>query len=343
MKPQSKGKRRRAGRLPPVGQLEVEAGMTVDALVRGMGGCGFSAGRLARAVDLYEGMLRRPTVKFLAVSGAIVPAGMRHVISGMIRRGWVDVVVTNGATLVHDTVEALGGRHYRGSEEADDAVLREQGINRIYDVYLHNRDFERLEKFFQGLLAGLDGRRLTLRQLTHAIGGSLRDPRSILRSAHDMGVPLFCPALADSAIGLQAWLYKQRAPLEVDAFGDMRDLIDICYGAERAGLLVLGGGVPKNFILQAMMVTPREGFDTVIQVSLDTPETGGLSGAPPVEAISWGKVRPGAQTVVVHSEVTLALPLLAAALEERTLRLRRKSPSFGEVGKRGMAEKGGRR
>lgn len=300
----------------PVGQLKVGPRTTVADLVREFRSAGFTAGRVAEAADLWEEMARSGATRFLTLSGALVPAGMRNLLSGLVRDGYVDVLVTSGATLVHDLVEALGGRHYAVEPPWDDAALRRRGLNRIYDVAMPDRDFIRLEKHLQRVLEPLEGRTLSLRQLLEAIADSVTDRRSILRAARDRDVPLFCPALADSAIGLQVWLFLQRHRLVVDAFADMRDLIDICYRSERAGIVVLGGGVPKNFALQAMMVTPK-GFDWVVQVTTDRPETGGLSGAPPVEAVSWGKVRSRARTVVVPAEATLALPLLAAALRAR--------------------------
>lgn len=299
-----------------VNQLRVTPSMSVPRLVREFRGCGFTAGRVAEAADLWEEMVRSGATRFLTLSGALVPAGMRSLVSGLVRDGYVDVLVTSGATLVHDLVEALGGRHYLVEPPWDDGALRRAGMNRMFDVAMPDRDFARLERHLQGVLEPLADRTLGLRQLLEAIADSVDDRDSILRAARDRGVPVFCPALADSAIGLQVWLFLQRKRLTVDAFADMRDLIDICYGARRSGIVVVGGGVPKNFALQAMMVTPR-GFDYAVQITTDRPETGGLSGAPPAEAVSWGKVRPRARTVVVPAEATLVLPLLVAALRDR--------------------------
>ncbi len=302
--------------LRPVAQLEVSPGTTVARLVEQFRGAGFTAGRVAEAAEVWAEMARPGTTRFLTLSGALVPAGMRRLLSDLVRDGYVDVLVTSGATLVHDLVEALGGRHYAVEPPWDDGALRRRGLNRIYDVAMPDRDFIRLEKHLQRVLEPLEGRTLSLRQLLDAIADSVRDRHSILRAARDHGVPVFCPALADSAIGLQVWLFLQRHRLTVDAFADMRDLIDLCYESKRSGIVVLGGGVPKNFALQAMMVTPK-GFDYALQITTDRPETGGLSGAPPVEAVSWGKVRPRARTVVVPAEATLVLPLLVAALRAR--------------------------
>ncbi|HQE87981.1 MAG TPA: deoxyhypusine synthase family protein, partial [Methanothrix sp.] len=129
-------------------------------------------------------------------------------------------------------------------------------------------------------------------------------------------VPVFCPALPDSMIGLQGWLFSQTRRLIVDAFADIKEIVDICYESKAAGILIIGGGTPKNFALQSMLVTPRS-FDLAIQLSTDTPENGGLSGATLSEAVSWGKVSEKAEAVTVYGDATITLPLIAAAALER--------------------------
>lgn len=300
-----------------VQHASIRAGMTANEFVLSLKNCGLGAGKLARAVDIYEDMMRSGATKFLGLSGAVVPCGMRQLIADMIKQGYIDVLVTNGASLVHDMIEALGGCHYVGSEHSDDLLLRKQNINRIFDVYLRESDFSLVEKHMQKVLRDTGDKKMSIRQFLGFLGGTLSDGNSILGCAARKGVPVFCPALADSAIGLQAWLYKQTNKLNVDAFEDMREFMDICYGAKKTGAILLGGGVPKNFILQSMLVTPRGGFDYFIQITLDRPETGGLSGATPEEAKSWGKVRPKAKYVVVYSDITIALPLIVAAVKER--------------------------
>lgn len=316
--------------LTAVEGVRIGRGMSVDELVRELGGCAFGAGRLARAVDIYEEMLREETTKFLGIAGALVPAGMRNVIAQMVRERYVDVVVTTGANLVHDIIEALGDHHYKIEESAasdtvDDAWLRGQGVDRIYDVVVHDEAFAKLEDFVRGVFDKLDcsgDKRYSIRELTKAIGENLSDRNSILRSAVDSEVPIFCPAIADSMIGLHAWIYKQTEVLHVDAFADMKELIDIFCEAKRTGAIILGGGVPKNFIFQTALVAPtreegREGFDYAIQITTDTPENGGLSGATLDEAKSWGKIGVKAEAVTLYSDVTIALPIIIAALQTR--------------------------
>lgn len=296
---------------------KITSGMTVDELVREYSGCAFGAGRLAKAIDIYYEMLASEnTTNFFGLAGAMTPAGMRRIIADLIRDGYINVLVTTGANMVHDTVEALGLHHYKGTDVVNDIQLRNESIDRIYDVYLPDQHFSDLEEFLQGVYAGLPKEKLSIRQVLTEIGKNLDDDSSILKTAAEMGVPVYCPALQDSVIGLQAWLYKEGNPLHVDAFADMHEFIEICYGAKSAGAMLIGGGVPKNYILQSMLVTPKS-FDYAIQLTMDHPETGGLSGATLDEAQSWGKVGENAKAVTVYADATITLPLMVAAVRTR--------------------------
>jgi deoxyhypusine synthase len=303
-----------------VKSAKIVPNMTVDELVTEYGGCAFGAGRLAEAVDIYYEMLvSEKTTKFFGLAGAMTPAGMRIIIADLIRDGHIDVLVTTGANMVHDTVEALGLHHYKDTDCSNDIQLRHECINRIYDVYLPDQHFADLEEFLQRVYAGLPEEKLSIRQVLTEIGNNLDDDSSILKTAAELEVPIYCPALQDSVMGLQAWLYKEGNPLHVDAFADMHEYMEICYEAESAGVLLLGGGVPKNYILQSMLVTPKS-FDYAIQLTMDSPETGGLSGATLDEAKSWGKVGENAKSVTVYADATITLPIMVAAVRTRLLK-----------------------
>jgi deoxyhypusine synthase len=314
--------------LRPVKGVRIGTHTSIDELIRGLRSSAFGAGRLAKAVDIFTEMQTEETTKFMGVAGALVPAGMRTILAELIRDRYVDVVVSTGANLVHDIIEALGEQHYlvestsTGAHgDRDDVWLRKQGVDRIYDVLVHDEAFARLEAFLHSVFEQMSGRRYSIREFLTAIGENLSDPDSILRSAVESGVPVFCPAIADSMIGLHAWLYKQMGSLEVDAFDDMKELIELFSEAPRAGALILGGGVPKNFIFQAALIAPRpegkEGLDYAIQITTSTPEDGSLSGATLEEAKSWGKISEHAKTVTLYGDATVALPLIVAAVRER--------------------------
>ncbi|VVB88019.1 putative deoxyhypusine synthase [uncultured archaeon] len=296
----------------PIKHAKITHDMTVSQLVDSFSGCAFGAGRLSEAADIYREMVNdRECTKFFGLAGAMVPAGMRRIVSDLIRDRDIDILVTTGANLVHDIIESLGLHHYKGTDVTDDVELKHQAINRIYDVFLPEEHFAKLEERLQPMFRQLPDK-LSITELLSHIGSKLDDNNSILKSAYDTGVPVYCPAIQDSIIGLQAWLYRQTKPLNVDVFADMRGLIDRCYEAKRTGVLIVGGGVPKNFILQSMLVTPKS-FDYAIQLTMDRPEPGGLSGATLDEARSWGKVGENARAVTVYSDATITLPVIVAA------------------------------
>lgn len=298
----------------PIRHAVINRDMTAGQLVDSFNNCAFGAGRIFEAVDIYRDMVNESDcTKFFGLAGAMVPAGMRQIVSDMIRDGEIDILVSTGANLVHDIIESYGLHHYKGTDVADDIELKHCTINRIYDVFLPEEHFSKFEENIQPVFSDMPENLSISGLLTH-IGSGLDDDNSILKSAYDMGVPVYCPAIQDSILGLQAWLYKQTKKLNVDAFADMKDIIDRCYEAKRTGVLIVGGGVPKNFILQSMLVTPKS-FDYAIQLTMDRPETGGLSGATLDEARSWGKVGETARSVTVYSDATITLPLILAAVK----------------------------
>jgi len=300
----------------PVKPVKVKKDITVATLIKQYEHCAFGAGRLAKAVKIYKEMQAEDVTSFFGLAGAMIPAGMRQVVGDMIKRRDIDVLVTTGANLVHDMIEAFGGEHCQGQCSADDIELKNSKIDRIYDVYLADKHFTTFENRFDAIVTDvLDSssrKEFTISDFLREIGSRITDKNSILRAAVDNEVPVFCPAIADSSIGLQSWVFGYKRDLHVDTFKDIRQIMDICYKAKRSGALFIGGGVPKNFIMQSMLLIPK-GLDFAIQLTMDTPETGGLSGATLDEAKSWGKVGENAETVTVYSDATITLPILVAS------------------------------
>jgi deoxyhypusine synthase len=310
-----KGMNKQCGK--PVTQIHLKPKMTVGELVGAMGKAGaYNGGALYRAAGIYETMLRdKKTTKFFGLAGAMVPAGMGGIVSDLITRGHIDVLVSTGANLTHDIVEAIGCRHYHGSASCSDVELRHDEINRIYDVFLPNEAFEHFETFIQDVFSKLEPEsKISISALLRHIGKSTKS--GILHAAAKKEIPVYCPAVQDSMVGLQYWLFSQTNNVTIDAFADMPLLMDLCFSAKKAGALLVGGGVPKNFILQSMLMTPH-GFNYAVQLTGDRPDLGGLSGATLDEARSWGKITEEAQAVTVYGDATITLPLLVAAVMER--------------------------
>jgi len=301
----------------PVEQVVLRPGMSVNDLVTQLSRAGaYNGGALARAADIYERMLRDQDVtKFFGLAGAMVPAGMGRIVSDLLAARHIDILVSTGANLTHDIIEALGCRHYHGTTFCSDVSLRQEEINRIYDVFLPNEAFITFEEFMQESLSSLDsGRIYPIAGLLSHLGECL--DTGILATAAAKGIPVYCPAVADSMIGLQCWLFSQSRSIAVDAFADMKSLLDVCFSAKHAGALLVGGGVPKNFILQSMLMTPN-GFSYAVQLTGDRPDLGGLSGATLDEARSWGKITEDAIAVTVYGDATITLPVLVASVLER--------------------------
>ncbi|MFH1821441.1 MAG: deoxyhypusine synthase [Methanobacteriota archaeon] len=303
-----------------VKHIELKHGMRVDELVKEMDSCGvFSAGRVAKAVEIYRKMLKEGSTVFMGVGGAMIPGGLRCVLTQAIREGLVDVMVVTGANATHDLIEAFGGHHARGDDSVDDVKLRSDGISRIFDVYVPQSVFELFEDKIQPMLSKVtkDGSRMSSAELLRRIGSHLKDEKSFLKAAADKKVPVFCPAVADSILGIQAWLYSQDHEIVIDTLKDVKEMFELASDAKKPGAVLLGGGVPKNFIFQSMLLTPHS-FDYAIQITMDRPEPGGLSGATLEEAKSWGKVGKKAKTVTVIGDTTVILPIILASVLKKS-------------------------
>ncbi len=293
---------------------EIKQGIRASDLVEMLGSTAFNARRLGEAAKICKEMVENDSFVFLTVAGAMVPAGMRKIIGGMIENGFVSCLVTTGANVVHEISESLGLGHEIGSPYADDLELAEKNINRIYDVYIKQEAFERIEEFLSQVISELNGFYSSYEFLWE-IGKRIEDENSFLRKAWDKKVPVFCPTLHDSIAGLHVTIYRKN--LQIDFFRDVNRMIDLCFQKRKMGVIIVGGGVPKNFTLQAMLLA--EGFDYAVQITTDSPHWGGLSGATLEEAKSWCKLKPNAKAVTVYCDATIALPLLYAYMLDKSV------------------------
>ena len=302
-----------------VEQMQLQKRMSVKQLVKEMNATGvLGAGKIGEATELVTEMFGDPDFTvFLTLAGPLVPAGFRRVIGGLVENEYVNVLVTTGANIVHDMVEALGCKHIVGTFAAEDKRLRAKKIGRIGDIYIEQKAFQSLEKWlFKTVETIPEGkrRRISAAELLFEIGRQVRDKESILAIAAKKNVPIICPAFVDSLAGFQLWMFAQDKTLLIDPLLDVNTLMGKVYEAKKVGVIILGGGVPKHFALFAN--TFREGVDVAVQITMDRPEPGGLSGASLEEAISWGKVKPKGRAITVICDATIAFPLIViAALE----------------------------
>ena len=291
--------------------------MTTLQLIEEMGKSGvLGAGRLHRATKLLSEVIGDPeTTVFLSVAGPMVPGGLRKIIRDLIANGYVDVLITSGANLTHDLLEAFGGAHYREHKE-DDEELCQMGMGRIADIYTKSEDFEVFESKINIILSKIakENDKLNIREFLTQIGNLIHDPDSIIHTAAQNGVPIYAPGLIDSMLGLQLWMFTQENQLTLDAAGDMHELSDIVYGSQKVATVILGGGLPKHYALASNILTG--GVDAAIQVTLDRSEAGSLGGAPLEEAKSWAKAKCSSKLVTVIGDATIIFPLMVSGAME---------------------------
>lgn len=304
--------------MEPIKHIKVEKGEKVSELVGKMKELGFQARKIGEASEILLEMINDKECRiFFGLAGAMVPAGMKNIILDML--DYTSIFVVTGANITHDLIEALGGKHYKGDEKADDSELNRKGIDRIYDVFMENIVYGDLDKFFEKNWSEFEGCK-TIKDLLWKIGEVLEKQRkgenSILRRCWEKKIPIFCPALADSGIGLMIWGNKARGrKIEVDAFEDMNEIIDFSWKNKKKGVFYAGGGVPKNFIQQAMQFSTPASYG--IQITMDKEEFGGSSGAKLREGISWGKMSEKGRFANVMCDATIALPLILGFVKDK--------------------------
>ena len=301
-----------------VNQINVDNNMTVLDLLNEFDKSGvLGAGSVARACNVLTDMIKDPEMKvFMSLGGPLIPGGMRNIVTKMIREGHVDLIVSSGANITHDLVEAFGGSHYR-HEGRDDEDLNADGIGRIADINVGSDDFTIFESEITKIYEKISSEKshISIQELLHEIGLLVEDENSFVATAARNDVPIFAPGLIDSMMGLQLWIFSQDHDFVVDAVADMHYLSDIVFGAEKVGAVLLGGGLTKHYTLASNVI--KGGLDAAIQITMDRPEAGSLGGAPLEEAKSWSKARCGSNLASVVGDVTVIFPLIyAAALDK---------------------------
>jgi deoxyhypusine synthase len=298
--------------------------------------CAYNGARLREACRLFAlRMLEDDVTVGMTVTGALTPAGLgMSCLIPLVEAGFVDWVVSTGANLYHDAHHGMGLRLHAGSAGVDDRLLRRDGIIRIYDIFFHYDVLLSTDAFFREMIRApefqrsmgtaefhhLAGRYVAERERILGIGR-----RSFLAAAHRLDVPIYTSSPGDSSIGMNvAAMALEGNRLSLDVNADVNETASIVLDAKRGGgksaVLIVGGGSPKNFILQTepqiqeVLGIDEKGHDYFLQMTDARPDTGGLSGATPAEAVSWGKIDPDRLpgTVVVYVDATVALPILTA-------------------------------
>jgi deoxyhypusine synthase len=326
---------------PPLEQASDEIARFIETYFNA-----YNAARLRESCQLFARMIDEGATIGVSISGALTPAGLSSVLTPLMQKGFIDYISSTGANLYHDLHFDLGLPLYRGTADvatgAVDVQLRKDGIIRVYDVLFPADVLYKTDEWvYRVMMAPEFGKRMGSGELHHKIGkyaletakqSGAKKP-SILATAHELDLPVYSPSPGDSTIGLNFsaiyTAHPDRGP-HVDPAIDVAEMSAIVLDAKRAdaglsGVLILGGGAPKNFLLQTepqlqeILGVAEKGHDFFIQVTDARPDTGGLSGATPAEAVSWGKIDPEKlpDTVVAYVDSTIALPLMAAYVTAR--------------------------
>ena len=324
----------------PIKQLDLENTKTILDLVRAFRDASIQARNIGKCFEIYEDMLTdedRPTI-ILGLSGPLIAAGLRKVIRDMIHNRIVDVVVSTGAIMYQDFYQGRGFKHYAGSPEMDDKMLRNLMIDRIYDTLVDEEKFEETDRMIAKIVGSLKPGNYSSRQILSFLGESIDDENSILHTAYKNGVPIFSPALNDSSIGIGLTLYyeshKNSERITLDSIKDNHEFLHIVLKSKKTAAILVGGGVPKNWINDAVVMANYayqkeiEGHSYAFQITTANPADGGLSGSTLEEAQSWGKIWQKATKATAYVEASVALPLIVGAVLQKGIHTGRKKINF---------------
>jgi len=279
--------------------------------IDGLANCGFQATNIAKAISIIERMKKEKATVFLTFTSNMVASGLRGIITEMCKRKFVDAIITAGGSLDHDLIKSA--KPYQlGDFMMDDAALHRKGVNRIGNILVPNDRYEYLEGFMKDIYGELYSQTKTVSpsEIARKIGEKT-NPDSFLYWCAKNKIPVFCPGITDSAIGLQTYFFKQkRKDFAIDVTKDMNALAQLSLNADKTGGIILGGGISKHHAIGVNLL--RGGFDYAVYVTTSSPWDGSLSGARTNEGISWGKIKENATHVTVDCDATIALPLMMA-------------------------------
>jgi deoxyhypusine synthase len=339
----------------------------------------FNAGRLREGCQLFvEKMLERDVAVGMSLTGALTPAGLGgSCIVPLMRNGFVDWIVSTGANLYHDTHFAIGHHLHKGSPNFDDRELRKAGVIRIYDIVFDYKVLLETDEFYRAMMVAPEFQKeMSTAEFHYRAGRYIYERErilglphhSILSNAYVCGVPIYTSSPGDSSIGMNiAEVAMMGCRLRIDVSADVNETTAIVFDAKqrggKSGVLIFGGGSPKNFVLQTepqiqeVLGIDEKGHDYYLQFTDARPDTGGLSGATPSEAVSWGKVDPDRlpDAVVAYIDSTVAMPILTTyAIAKRRPRklkrlydrraemLNRLTKEYKEVKRKKLSQKKGR-
>ena len=327
----------------PVEHIDITS-FDARKIISSMEKMSFVSRETANAANIYNEMLRdKECTIFLTLAGSTSAAGCMNIYKDMVKYNMVDAIVATGASIIDmDFFEALGFKHYRGSQFQDDTELRKNYIDRIYDTYIDEEELQICDKKISEIADNLEPRSYTSREFIHEMGKFLKKNSvkkdSLIETAYENNVPIFCPAFTDSSAGFGLVIHQEKNPkkhMTIDSIREFRELTEIKIQSKGSGLFMIGGGVPKNFIQDTVICAELLGKEVdmhkyAVQITVADSRDGACSSSTLKEASSWGKVDVTKEQMV-FAEATSVLPLIASDAYHRGEWKNRDRKNFSEI------------
>lgn len=276
---------------------------------------GFTAESIVRGVRILKEMVRDADLRFLSFTANLVSTGLRGLFADLIRKGYFNIIITTGGTIDHDLARGFGGKYYKGLFEYDDSMLRELEIHRLGNILIPFESYGKIiEEVVRKHISEITAikKEWPVYELLWEFGKRISDENSILRAAYEKKVPVIVPGIVDGSFGTNLFIYSQFNQLKINLFEDMKLIKDLVFSCKKSGALIIGGGISKHHTIWWNQF--KDGLDYTIYITTAQEYDGSLSGARPREAISWNKVKPDSDNVVIYGDATFILPILSASL-----------------------------
>jgi len=327
----------------PVEHIDIKS-FDARKIIDGMGKMSFTSRDTARAAGIFNEMLADKDCSiFLTLAGSTSAGGCMNLYTDLVKNNMIDAIVATGASIIDmDFFEALGFKHYQGSQFQDDTELRKNYIDRIYDTYIDEEELQACDQAICDIANKMEPRSYTSREFVKELGKYLKTNAkkkgSLIEAAYDNDVPIFCPAFTDSSAGFGLVMHQEQNPgkhLTIDSVREFRELTEIKLQSKQSGLLMIGGGVPKNFVQDTVVCAELLGKKVdmhkyAIQVTVADTRDGACSSSTLKEASSWGKVDVTKEQMV-FAEATSVLPLIASDAYHRAHWKNRQKRSFQKI------------
>jgi len=327
----------------PVEHIDIKS-FDARKIIDGMGKMSFTSRDTARAAGIFNEMLADKDCSiFLTLAGSTSAGGCMNLYTDLVKNNMIDAIVATGASIIDmDFFEALGFKHYQGSQFQDDTELRKNYIDRIYDTYIDEEELQACDQAICDIANKMEPRSYTSREFIKELGKYLKTNAkkkgSLIEAAYDNDVPIFCPAFTDSSAGFGLVMHQEQNPdkhLTIDSVREFRELTEIKLQSKQSGLLMIGGGVPKNFVQDTVVCAELLGKKVdmhkyAIQVTVADTRDGACSSSTLKEASSWGKVDVTKEQMV-FAEATSVLPLIASDAYHRAHWKNRQKRSFQKI------------